>query len=211
MEDLSPRQQEIMEYVSACFDQRGIAPSYREIGDALGIRSTNGVADHVKALIRKGYLERVGGAGRARSLRMTTKAKGNLHEEATVGLPLLGRVAAGSPTLAVEDAEEIVRVDRSLVPAGKACFGLRVHGESMIEDGILDGDIVIVQKQPELRNGQTGVVMVDGDVTVKRVYKEKGLLRLVPANSSMEDILVDPGLNPEVVGKVIALIRPNIY
>ncbi len=211
LEDLSPRQQEILEFIATSVDQRGVAPSYREIGDALGIKSTNGVADHIKALTRKGYVERVGGAGRARSLRLTQRAKGSFHDESTVGIAVLGRVAAGSPTLAIQNAEEMVRVDRSLVPAGVSCYGLRVHGESMIEDGILDGDIVIIKEQKTVRNGETAVVLVDTEATVKRFFREPGRIRLQPANSSMEDIIVDKTHDVQVLGKVIALIRPHIH
>lgn len=211
LEDLAPRQRAILEFIAASIDQYGVAPSYREIGDGLGIKSTNGVADHVKALERKGYIERLG-RGRARSLRLTEKATGGFHDEATVGIPVIGRVAAGSPTLAVEQPDRVVRIDSSLVPSGAACFGLVVHGESMIEDGILDGDVVIVKRQKTARNGETIVVRVGDEATVKRFFRDgPRMLRLEPANSSMEPILVDDTHDVEVMGKVIALIRPNLY
>ena len=142
MEDLAPRQREILEYIASAIDQKGIAPTYREIGDALGIRSTNGVSDHVKALVRKGYLSRPAGRGSARSLRLTQQAVGNFTDRDTVSVPLIGRVAAGLPLLADENYESSIRIDASLVPANVACFALEVAGESMIEDGILDGDVL---------------------------------------------------------------------
>ncbi len=211
MEDLAPRQQAILEYIASSIDQRGIAPSFREIGDALGIRSTNGVADHVKALARKGYIERVGGRGRARSIRLTTKATGNFHEEATVAVPIIGRVAAGIPALAEENYDSSVRVDATLVPPGASCFALTVAGESMVEDGILDGDVVIVRQTKTARNGETVVVRVFDEATVKRFYREGDRIRLQPANSSMEPIYVDGTMDVEVLGKVVSLIRTNIF
>ncbi|MCP4804652.1 MAG: transcriptional repressor LexA [Proteobacteria bacterium] len=211
MEELAPRQQEILEYIAAAIDQRGVAPSFREIGDALGIRSTNGVADHIKALERKGWIERVGGRGRARSIRLTDMATGSFHDESTVAVPLIGRVAAGIPSLAEENFESTVRVDSTLVPAGIPCFALTVCGESMIEAGILDGDVVIVKQQKTARDGETVVVRVADEATVKHFWREKGRIRLQPANSSMEPIYVDATQDVEVLGKVISLIRTNIY
>jgi len=211
MEDLAPRQQEILDYIASSINQRGIAPSFREIGDALGIRSTNGVADHIKALERKGYIDRVGGRGRARSIRLTSKAMGTFHEEATVAVPVIGRVAAGIPALAEENYDRSVRVDASILPAGAPCFALTVVGESMIEDGILDGDIVVVRQANTARNGETVVVRVFDEATVKRFYREGSRIRLQPANSSMEPIYVDGTMDVEVLGKVVSLIRTNIY
>jgi repressor LexA len=207
MEDLTARQQEILEFIASTVDQRGVAPTFREIGDALGIRSTNGVADHVKALERKGYIERPGGRGSARSIRLTDRATGSFHDESTVAVPLIGRVAAGLPALAVENYDSSVRVDSTLLPAGVPCFALTVTGESMIEDGILDGDLVIVKQQKNARDGETIVARVGDEATVKRFYKEKGRIRLQPANSTMGPIYVGPDQDIEVLGRVIALIR----
>ena len=207
MEDLTARQQEILEFIASTVDQRGVAPTFREIGDALGIRSTNGVADHVKALERKGYIERPGGRGSARSIRLTDRATGSFHDESTVAVPLIGRVAAGIPALAVENYDSSVRVDSTLLPAGIPCFALTVTGESMIEDGILDGDLVIVKQQRNARDGETIVARVGDEATVKRFYKEQGRIRLQPANSTMEPIYVGPDQDIEVLGRVIALVR----
>ncbi len=207
MEDLTARQQEILEFIASTVDQQGVAPTFREIGDALGIRSTNGVADHVKALERKGYIQRPGQRGSARSIRLTGLATGSFHDEATVALPLLGRVAAGVPALAVENYESSVRLDATMVPAGVPCFALSVSGDSMIEDGILDGDLVVVRQQQTARNGETVVARVGDEATVKRFYRESQRVRLQPANSSMEPIYAGPHDDLEILGKVIALIR----
>ena len=119
--------------------QKGIPPSLREIGDALGIRSTNGVADHIKALVKKGYLERVDRpVGTACALRLTTKSTGRFSETATVAVPVVGRVAAGLPILAEENYDGAIHMDSVSVPAGSTVFALEVVGQSMIEDGILE-------------------------------------------------------------------------
>jgi repressor LexA len=209
MEDLSPRQQEILDFILAVVDQRGVVPSYREIGSALGIGSTNGVSDHIKALIRKGYLEKVNGPGAPRSLRTTTAAKGFHAEDGTVTVPIVGRVAAGVPLLAEENYEGSVRLDRSMLPPGGDVFALTVTGESMIEDGIHDGDTLFVRQQRSIRDGEIGVVLVGDEATVKRVYRERdGRMRLQPANSAMKPIFVDER-SPEVsvVGVVVGVFR----
>lgn len=208
MEDLSPRQQEMLEFITAAVDQGGVVPSYREIGAALGIQSTNAVSDHLKALIRKGYLERVGDPGRPRSMRLTTKAADHLDDGTTVGVPLLGRIAAGLPLLAEENYEGTVRVDASLLPAGGKVFALVVNGDSMIEDGIHDGDTLFVRQQNTARDGEIAVVRVDEDATVKRLYREGDRLRLQPANSAMEPIYVDRRSGVvEVIGVAVGVWR----
>ena len=116
MKDLSRRQAEVLDFIVAWNDQHGISPSFREIGDHLGIRSTNGVSDHVRALERKGYVERVGGRGAARSLRVTHRARGTLEDDRVVGLPVLGRIAAGLPITAEEDHESTLMIDRDCCP-----------------------------------------------------------------------------------------------
>ena len=119
MEDLSPRQKEIIDFLMAAVEQRGVVPSYREIGAALGIGSTNAVSDHIKALIRKGYVQRVGEPGRPRSLRLTEQATGFLAGDAVTSVPVLGRIAAGVPLLAQENYEGTVRVESRHAPAAE--------------------------------------------------------------------------------------------
>lgn len=207
MDDLTERQQEVLQFILAWNDQHGVPPSYREIGDHLGIRSTNGVSDHVKALVRKGHLERVGGHGSARSLRVARAARRSLREDAVVGVPVLGRIAAGSPILAEEDHESTIQIDRGLMPDGDV-FGLVVKGESMIEDGIFDGDYVFVRRQPTCREGEIAAVLVEGEATVKRVFREKGRLRLEPSNASMSPIYVGRDVQEvEILGVVVGVYR----
>ena len=207
MEDLAPRQRQVLEYIAACLDQRGIPPTYREIANALGMKSTNGVADHIKALEKKGYIEREAGRGRARAMRLSDRATGGFRDEATVAVPIVGRVAAGSPILADENHDGVLRVDGSFLPPGGQVFALRVAGESMIEDGIMDGDLVIVRKQETARDGDTIVAMVEGDATVKRFYRDRGRVRLQPANGEMEPIWLDGSQDAAVVGKVVGVFR----
>ena len=208
MEDLSRRQREILEFIKAAVDQRGVVPSYREIGGALGITSTNAVSDHLKALIRKEYLERVGTPGRPRSLRLTVKATGSLDEGVMVGVPLLGRIAAGTPLLAEENYEGTLRVDAAMLPPGGQVFALIVAGDSMIEDGIHDGDTLFVRQQRTARDGEIAVVRVDDDATVKRFFHEGDRVRLQPANAAMDPIYVDGSAGEaEVIGIAVGVYR----
>lgn len=208
MEDLSPRQSEILSFIESVVDQRGVVPSYREIGGALGISSTNAVSDHIKALIRKGFVERVGDPGRPRSLRLTVKATGRLDDGEMVQVPVLGRIAAGVPLLAEENYEGTVRVDAGMLPAGGQIFALIVTGDSMIEDGIHDGDTLFVRQTSTVRTGDIAVVRVDGDATVKRFFPEPGRIRLQPANSAMEPIYVDETSGDvEVIGLAVGVFR----
>lgn len=208
LEELSPRQREILDFITSAVEQDGVVPSYREIGQALGIGSTNAVSDHLKALIRKGYLERVGEAGRPRSLRLTEQATGFLEDSSVTSIPVLGRIAAGVPLLAEENYEHSVRVDSSMLPPGGKVFGLIVTGDSMIGDGIFDGDTLFVRQKEEARDGEIAVVMVEGEATVKRLYREGDVLRLQPANSAMDPIIVDRRAGDvRVIGVAVGVFR----
>lgn len=208
MDELSPRQREVLDCIAAHIDQVGYPPSMREIGNALGIRSTNGVADHIKALVRKGYLEPTSdGLVRARSLRLTERSGEATREQGTVVVPVLGDVAAGQPIVAQESYEGSVRVDADMLPHGGHVFALHVRGESMIEEGILDGDLVFVRQQPTARNGELVVAMVEGEATVKRFFLDAGGYRLQPANQHMQPIFVRADERLEIIGKVVGLHR----
>jgi repressor LexA len=208
VDELSPRQQELLEFIVSAVEQRGVVPSYREIGAALGIGSTNAVSDHLKALMRKGYVERVGDPGRPRSLRLTEKATGFIEDENVTAVPVLGRIAAGQPLLAQENYEGTLRLDQSMLPPGGRVFALVVTGDSMIEDGIFDGDTLFVRQKSDARDGEIAVVMVDGDATVKRVFREGDKLRLQPANSAMDPIIVDRRAGDvQVIGVAVGVFR----
>ncbi|MCO4768747.1 MAG: transcriptional repressor LexA [Deltaproteobacteria bacterium] len=222
MKGLSSRQREILEYMHERLVEDQVLPSYREIGDAMGIKSTNGVSDHVKALERKGYVSRRGGGGRgalARALTLTEQALLELGITANEPDPILtgdvvqigvyGQVAAGQPVLAVENREETLFVDSCMVPGGGQVFALRVSGESMINAGILPGDYLFIRKQRTVRNGEIAVVVIDGDATVKTFFREGDRIRLQPENDTMEPIYVAASefRDVQVMGVVCGVYR----
>ncbi|HZH04064.1 MAG TPA: transcriptional repressor LexA [Myxococcaceae bacterium] len=194
MEELTERQREILNFIVKETEQRGFPPTIREIGEEMDIRSTNGVNDHLKALERKGYLLR--GEQQSRSLVPTKRARlvlglGVRRDSKMVDIPVLGRVAAGAPLLATENVEDSVRIDSFLLGGnGREVFALRVKGESMIEDGIFDGDYLFVRKAPSANPGDIVVALIEDEATVKRYYPEGDRIRFQPANAAMQPIYV---------------------
>ncbi len=200
--ELTERQSEVLDFITEAIRENGYPPSFAEIGARLGIRSMNGVRDHIVALERKGYIQR---SSKARSLQVTRKALPDHGEANTPLLPLVGRVAAGHPLLAEENIEDMVPVAPHWARRGAFC--LRVHGDSMMEDGILDGDVIVVDPGGEARNGATVVAMVAGECTVKRLYRHGAdQVELRPANSAMESFFY-PAAEVSVQGTVTALQR----
>lgn len=221
---LTPRQRDILDFISASIAERGFPPTLREIGEHFHIRSTNGVNDHLKALEKKGHLRREDlksramrpvlpdGSGEMVPLRRSPMGTGVM--EAVSGddmaeIPIIGRVAAGQPILAVEHATDTVRIDRILIGGHREVFGLRIVGESMIEDGIFDGDYVFVKKAPAARPGEIVVAMIEGEATVKRYYPEGDTIRFQPANSNMQPIIVrkDDFKTVDIIGVVVGVYR----
>lgn len=180
--DLTSRQRQIYEFITRSIEERGYPPTLREIGAHMSIRSTNGVNDHLKALEKKGWITRED--LKSRALRPVQPSS------QTVEIPLVGRVAAGQPLLAVENIEDTVKVDRFFIGQTREVFALRVQGDSMIEDGIYDGDYIFVRKQLAADKGDIVVAMIEGEATVKRYYPEGDVIRFQPANAHMEPILV---------------------
>ncbi len=208
---LTHRQKQALDYITDSLYERGYPPTLREIGEHMGIRSTNGVNDHLKALERKGYLVREELKSRAlRPVDYHPKAANDPGADA-VEVRVLGRVAAGAPILAEENVIDRVSVDRYFLGAvqGKEVFGLVVQGESMIGDGIFDGDYIFVRKQSTAERGDIVVVMIEGEATCKRFYPEGDRIRLQPANDSMEPIYVrkDEFRSVDVLGKVVGVYR----
>ena len=206
-EGLTDRQKEVLTFIQKSIDGRGYPPTLREIGEHMVIRSTNGVNDHLKALEKKGYLAREDLKSRAlRPLRAidggkaaASGAKGSVIPagvpalgEDLVEIPLVGRVAAGMPLLAVENREDTVKVDRFFIGNNKTgeVFALRVKGDSMIEDGIHDGDFIFVKKALDASKGDIVVALIEDEATVKRYYPEGDVIRFQPANATMEPIFV---------------------
>jgi repressor LexA len=209
MKGLTSRQQEILNFVSRSIRENGYPPTIREIGQAFGIRSPNGVNDHLKALQRKGFLSRHN--LKSRAMAPTRAAEVVLSElsGSMVEVPLVGRVAAGEPLLAVENVEDRVMVDRFFVGTGEGVFALRVRGDSMIDDGIHDGDFLFVRKQPRAERGSIVVALIEGEATVKRYFPEGDRIRFQPANGAMRPIYVASSdfRETHILGVVIGVFR----
>lgn len=223
-EALTDRQREILTFISASIAERGYPPTLREIGEHFGIRSTNGVNDHLKALEKKGHLRREDLKSRAMRpvldgdiipfpKRIGVGTGGDAVPYASDGdmaeIPIIGRVAAGQPILAVENIQDTVKIDRVLVGGHREVFGLRIVGESMIEDGIFDGDYVFVKKTPTARAGEIVVAMIDGEATVKRYFPEGDVIRFQPANRTMAPIMVRKAdfRTVDIIGLVVGVYR----
>lgn len=193
---LTRRQRDILEYFQAYITAQGISPTLEEIAQHFGLNKVT-IFGHVAELERKGVLKR-SAKGRSRGLQIVS------DEESPSGLPVLGTIAAGVPIAALEQPE--VLAFEELAPPGKDVYVLRVQGQSMIEDSIRDGDLVIVERRSDPRNGETVVaVLEDEEATLKRFYREpSGGIRLQPANSAMEPIYAD---EVEVRGVVIGVVR----
>lgn len=194
-------QARILAYIEQEIRTRGYAPSVREIGEAVGLKSTSTVHGHLTRMEKKGLLRRDAMKPRAIGLSSTFSP---LDENASLReIPVVGRVAAGTPILAEENIEETMTLPEEMVGSGEL-FILRVRGESMIQAGIMNDDYIVVHRQMNANNGEIVVAMIDDEATVKRFYKENGHIRLQPENDAMEPIIV-----PEVtiLGKVVSLIR----
>lgn len=241
-ERLTQRQEQILEFINASIEERGYPPTLREIGEHFGIRSTNGVNDHLKALEKKGYITRED--LKSRAMRPVFAGAGEGGSEATVAqggepaspgddaavadvipierarrrsggmceIPVVGRVAAGEPVLAVENIEDTVVVDRFFVGAHREVFALRVVGDSMIEDGIFDGDYVFVKKTASAEPGEIVVAVIEGEATVKR-YRPgrpgRDDIELSPANAAMAPIVVKRSefRSVDILGVVVGVYR----
>jgi repressor LexA len=219
-DQLTQRQRDILDFIAASIDRRGYPPTLREIGEHFGIRSTNGVSDHLKALEKKGFLARED--LKSRAMRPVSSARAEpLPGIGAMGLggarmgqelceiPVIGRVAAGQPLLAVENVEDTVVVDRFFIGSSREVFALRVVGESMIEDGIFDGDYVFVRKTPTAGRGEIVVAMIEGEATVKRYYPEGEVIRFQPANAAMQPIMVRQSefRSVDILGVVVGVYR----
>lgn len=192
-------QAKILAYIEKATLQKGYPPSVREICDATGLKSTSTVHGHLIRLEKKGLLYRDSMKPRA----ISVPSDHQMYRTEMINVPIVGRVSAGSPILATENIEDYIALPQSMLGEGEH-YVLGVRGESMIEAGIMDGDYVVVRKQPTAYNGDIVVAMVEDDATVKRFYRENGHFRLQPENSTMEPIIV-----PEVtiLGKVVSLYR----
>ncbi|MFL6055194.1 MAG: transcriptional repressor LexA [Actinoallomurus sp.] len=204
---LPERQRRVIEVIRDSVQRRGYPPSMREIGQAVGLSSTSSVAHQLTALERKGFLRRDPHLPRAYKVRGVEVARPNTADtagrSATSYVPLVGRIAAGGPVLAMQSVEDVFPLPRRLVGGGEL-FALKVVGDSMIEAAICDGDWVTVRRQPVAENGDIVAVMLDGEATVKRFKREGGHVWLLPHNAAYRPI---PGDGTTILGKVVAVLR----
>ena len=196
MRSAQQNQQKILDFIKSEIEDKGYPPSVREICAAVGLRSTSTVHAHLNHLEEQGLIRRDSTKPRALEVLDGSLARGR-------SVPLVGRVTAGMPILAVENIEDYLMLPQSML--GKDdIFCLRVQGESMIEAGILDGDIVVLHQQDTAENGEIVVALVEDEATLKRIYYEEGRVRLQPENSTMDPIYVE---HASVLGKLVALFR----
>ncbi len=193
MKALTKSQQNVYDYIFEC-SQQGKVPSVREICKATGFNSTSTVHLHLKRLEEKGYIEREKGLNRCIKI---------VGEDNSVNIPLVGRVTAGTPILAIEEIESYIPIDINL-KRGRELFALHVQGDSMVNAGIYDGDIIVIHKTSAAENNEIVVAMIDDEATVKRFFKEEGHYRLQPENEAYEPIIAE---EVTILGKVISLIR----
>lgn len=197
---ISKKQEEILEYIKECILQKGYPPSVREICDAVKLRSTSSVHSHLETLEKNGYIRR--DPTKPRTIEILDDTFGLTRRE-LVNVPIVGQVTAGQPILAVENIEGYFPVPPEYLH-NKNTFMLKVKGESMINVGIYDGDLILVEEQATAMNNEIVVALVEDSATVKRFFKEDGHFRLQPENDFMDPIIVD---NVSILGKVIGLFR----
>jgi repressor LexA len=217
---LTARQQQILDLVQTTIERTGAPPTRAEIAAELGFRSPNAAEEHLQALARKGVIELVGGTSRgirlqSGTLRALNEARGKqfslpLPGLAQLTLPLVGRVAAGNPILAQENIDQTYVLEASLFPR-RPDYLLKVKGMSMRDAGIMDGDLLAVQKTAEARNGQIVVARLDDEVTVKRLHRTKQTIELLPENPDFEPIVIAPGqVEFAIEGIAVGLVRQHM-
>ena len=194
MAELTSMQQRIYEYIASCIREQGYPPSVREIGEAVGLKAPSTVHFHLKHLEEAGVIEKGAGKGRAITLTVPTVPEDKV--------PIVGNVAAGSPILAEECIEDYLTFDTG--GHGDEYFALRVRGESMLNAGILPGDLVVVRRQQTCSNGEIVVAMIEDEATVKRFSKQNGHIWLLPENEAYSPI---DGTYAQILGKVSAVVR----
>ena len=200
---LSKRRRDILEFISSAIRDRGYPPTVREIGDAVGLKSSSTVHFHLNVLQKLGLIERDGSLTRAIRPRDAETAPPTRPSKGVRYAPLVGKVAAGQPIFAAENIEETLTLPAELFPDGDL-FMLEVKGSSMIEAGILDGDLLVVQRQETAQNGDIVVALVEDEATVKRFFRHDGDIELRPENSQMESIFVK---QVAILGRVRGVVR----
>ena len=203
MEKLTKRQEDALNFIKTYIVSHGYPPTVREIAEAIGVSSPATVQAHLDCLANKGYIKK--GNNKNRTIELMVKNEYLEQNLDVVDVPLLGKITAGNPIEAIQNPDEYFSLPSYLIPKGKEVFTLNVSGESMINAGILDGDIVIVERTNTARNGEIVVAMTEeNEVTLKTFYKENGHIRLQPENDNMEPFIFD---NVFILGKAIGLYR----
>jgi repressor LexA len=201
--ELTPRQREVFDFLKNFLREKGFPPTLREIAFHLRVKGPRGPQKALRILERKGYLRRISGGSRA--LEILGISPGRAGD--VLSIPIVGRVRAGEPILAVENVEGYISLDRSLL-SSENVFLLRVQGDSMVEAHIQDGDFALVKPQPSAENGEIVVALIEDDATIKRIFKKRDLIRLEPANPAMEPIVVKKGeKRVKILGKVVGIFR----
>lgn len=213
MKDLTKRQRQVLDFIVDRIEEVGYPPTIREIGVHMNISSTNGVSDHLRALVRKGYLLR--DESKSRALRpvnhVVKRKRGRAANDNIIDIPVVGRIAAGEPIPAFEEADEHISIGSDLLgrTGNGEIFALRVRGESMIGDGIFDGDLIFVRRQNVATKGEIVVAMIDGEATVKRFYPYPDEIHFEPSNPEIAPIVVNRAdfRDTQLLGVVIGVYR----
>ncbi len=201
--ELTLRQKEVFEFLKDFLREKGFPPTLREMASHFGLKGPKAPQKTLNILERKGYIRKVPGGSRA--IEIIGYPPFSLTH--ILSVPIVGRVRAGDPILAIENIEGYINLDRSLVSSGDV-FLLRVQGDSMIDAHIQDGDFALVKPQPNAENGEMVVALIEDEATIKRIFKKRDLIRLEPANSKMEPIVVKKGEKKvSIVGKVVGIFR----
>ena len=200
--DLTKRQTALLDFIKEEINAKGYPPTVREIGEAIGLQSPSTVHSHLVVLEEKGYIRR--DPAKPRAIEVINGNSFNNMNKEMAPIPIVGTITAGMPILAQENIEDYFPVPMDFLHTNKEVFMLKVSGESMIEAGILDGDYIIVEKTPTVRNGEIAVILIGDEATVKYFFKEADHYRLQPANSAMKPIIVQKA---KILGKVIGLFR----
>ena len=203
MEKLTKKQERVLNIIKKFIAENGYPPTVREIGNELGLSSSATTQFHICTLAGKGYIRK--NNTKKRTIELLVPNEYDKKKESIIDIPLLGKVTAGTPIEAIETPNEYFSIPTSILGKKKEVFALTVSGESMINVGIYDNDIIVVERCKTAKNGDTVVAMTDeGEVTVKTFYKEKDHIRLQPENDTMEPIILD---NVTILGKVVGLYR----
>lgn len=205
--ELTERQENIYQFIKDFIDFNSYPPTYREIGTYFNISSTFGVKRHIDALIKKGFINIGENSSRTISVIENNSIGHKSMVSDTIEIPIIGRVAAGQPILAEENIEGTINIQASLINSKANCFALKVKGDSMINAGIFEGDVVIINPQKDANNGEIIVAMIDNEATLKRFERKNGNISLIPENDNYSPIKVNNLDNFSIIGKALGVFR----